>query len=81
MHLSSQEVEQPAPSNVFLNIFQNVMIILQNKKSSLIPTKQLVHLFVQKSMNEKSAPSNVFLNGVRVQCSDQVKYLGVLLNT
>ena len=29
---------------------------------------------------EQPAPSNVFLNGVRVQFSDQVKCLGVLLN-
>jgi len=29
---------------------------------------------------EQPAPSNVFENGVRVQFSDQVKYLGVSLN-
>jgi len=31
-------------------------------------------------MFEQPAPSNVFLNGVHVQLSDQVKYLGVLIN-
>jgi len=29
---------------------------------------------------EQPAPSNVFLNGVRVQFFDQVKYLGVWIN-
>ena len=29
---------------------------------------------------KQPAPSNVFLNGLRVQFSNQVKYLGVLLN-
>ena len=29
---------------------------------------------------KQPAPSNGFLNGVRVQVSDQVKYLGVSLN-
>jgi len=31
-------------------------------------------------MLKQPAPSNVFLNGVRVQFSDQVKYLGAWIN-
>jgi len=32
-------------------------------------------------MYKQPGPSNVFLNGVRVQFFDQVKYLGVWINT
>ena len=37
-----------------------------------------VHFYPKKY--RQPAPSNVFLNGVRLQFSDQVKYLGLLLN-
>jgi len=42
-------------------------------------TKQLVFFFAQKKY-EQPATSNIFLNGVRVQFFDQVKYLGVWIN-
>jgi len=52
--------------------------MLLNMKSLLIATKQLVFFFDQKSIN--NLPHHVFLNDVRVQFFDQVKYLGVWIN-
>ena len=62
-------------SNVFW-IF--VVIMLLNTKSTLIVTKRLVFLFVQKSIN--NLLHLIVVIGVRVQFFDQMKYLGVLLN-
>jgi len=53
--------------------------MLLNTKSPLIASKQLV-FFSFPIKYKQSAPCNVFLNGARVQFSDQVKYLGVWLN-
>jgi len=53
--------------------------MLLNTKSLLVVTKQLVFFFAPKKYKQP-APSNAFLNGVRVQFCDQVKYLGELLN-
>ena len=52
--------------------------MLLNTKSFLIVTKQLV-LFCPKKYKQP-APLNVFLNGVRVQFLNQVKYHGVWIN-
>ena len=52
--------------------------MLLNTKSFLTVTKQLVFFFPKKY--KQPAPSNVFLNGVRVQFLNQVKYLGVWIN-
>jgi len=53
--------------------------MLLNTKSLLIENKIIGVLFCPR-MYKQSAPSNVFLNGVRVQFFDQVKYLGVWTN-
>jgi len=53
--------------------------MLLNTKLFLIVAKQLVFFFAPKKY-EQPAPSNVFLNGARVQFLNQVKYLGVRIN-
>jgi len=69
-----------APVLVGGNVFWIfVVIMLLNTKSFLIVTKQMVFFFAQKKYKQP-APSNVFLNGVRVQFLNQVKYLGVWIN-
>ena len=52
--------------------------MLLNTKTLSTATKQLRYLFVPKY--KQPAPSKIFLNSVRVQFSDQVNYLGLLLN-
>jgi len=62
------------------NVFWTfVVTMLLNTKSRLIVTKQVVLVFAPKNYIQP-APSNVFLNGVRVQLCNQVKYVGALLN-
>ena len=49
-------------------------------KHMMILENSIGVLFCLKNY-KKPAPTNVFLNGVRVQFSDQVKYLDVWVNT
>jgi len=62
-----------------LTICGELVTTLLNTKLLLNATKQLVFLFVPKSMNNL-LHRMFFLYGVRVQFSDQVKYLGASLN-
>jgi len=60
---------------VDFNIFRMfVMIMLLNTTSLLIATKLLVYVFAWKSINNL-LHLNIFLNGVCVQFSDQVKFV------
>jgi len=72
---STQKCLALALALVNFNIFRIfVMIMLLNTTSLLIATKLLVYLFVWKSINSL-LHLNIFLNGVCVQFSNQVKYL------
>ena len=54
--------------------------MLLNTKSRLIVTKQSMGVLFCPKKYKQPAPSNVFLNGARVQFLNQVKYLGVWIN-